>query len=490
MCDAVVIGAGFGGLSAAISLAAEGLGVVVLEAADALGGKAGTHEVEGVRFDTGPSVVTLPHVIDEVLQLAGHRLSDHLQLRQPEPAFRYVFDDGALVDVHHALDDTVQSVHGALGAEAARDLSRFAAYAQRIWDAAAPNFVYGPAPTLWGVARLGPRAWWQLPRVDAWRTMWGAIRRQVRSPHLAAILARYATYNGSDPRRAPATLNCIAHVEMALGGHGISGGLGAVVDAFAAAARQLGVQLRTGCAVQRIRTEDGRATGVITQSGEVIEARQVVVNADASHLFGALLADEGVPAPTSTPSMSGYTAVLRARPSDRRAANTVVMSSPYLQEFEDIFDADRPPQQPTVYLCDQTAHHGIEGWSDGVPLFAMANAPAEPVAGEREAAVWVELRERMLQRAVAAGVVHSEDRVVWERTPRGLADRFPGSHGSLYGAASNGPWAAFRRPANRVPGVSGVYLASGSAHPGGGMPLAILSGRAAARDLLEGVQTR
>jgi len=193
--------------------------------------------------------------------------------------------------------------------------------------------------------------------------------------------------------------------------------------------------------------------------------------------------------------MSGWVGIVRARRrtgTEARVAHTVLFPGAYLEEFADIFDRDRPPAEPTVYLCAQEACHGRAGWAEEEPVFVMANAPAEPVDAPRAAATWDRLRDTSLARVRAAGLCGEADALAWERTPAGLAAEFPGSRGSIYGAASNSPWAAFRRPPNRVPGVRGLYLASGSAHPGGGVPLCVLSGAAAARAILRdrGVETR
>jgi phytoene dehydrogenase-like protein len=155
-----------------------------------------------------------------------------------------------------------------------------------------------------------------------------------------------------------------------------------------------------------------------------------------------------------------------------------------MDEFADIFDRGIPPAEPTVYLCAQEACHGRTGWDSDEPLFVMANAPAEPAAGPRGAEAWSRLRDTVMWRLRTAGLVAEHDAPAWERTPTDLATEFPGSRGSIYGAASNSPLAAFRRPPNRVAGVRGLYLASGSAHPGGGVPLCVLSGEAAAGALL------
>jgi phytoene desaturase len=483
MAEIVVVGAGMGGLAAAIRLAAAGRSMIVLEAAETPGGKVGEETVDGVAFDTGPSLLTLPGVLDDLFRAAGTTLADELTLRTPDPAFRYLWPDGTVLDLHPDPADSLDSVRGALGAEAADEYAAFLAYARRIWEAAAPHFVYGAAPSLRRIAATGATGAAALVRIDPLARMRGAIERRARAPHLRDLFTRFATYNGSDPRRAPATLNCIAHVELGLGGHGVEGGMGALVRALVRVAERLGVEVRCGARVTAIERADG-AVRVHTAGGATHRCRGVVVNADAAHLFGELL-------PTLTsrgsapPSMSGWTAVVRARrrPEGRPAHAVLFPGRDYLEEFVDIFDRDRPPREPAVYLCAQEVAHGRPGWPDHEPLFLMANAPAEPASGVRPGETWARLREVVLARARAADLIDGDDEVVWERTPGDLAMRFPGSRGALYGAASNSPLAAFRRPANRV--APGVYLASGSAHPGGGVPLCLLSGRAAAEAAME-----
>ena len=486
MHDVVVIGAGLGGLAAAVELAAAGRRVLVLEAGPRVGGKAGVQHHDGVSFDTGPSVLTMPDVLGRLLGRAGMALGTDIVLRQPEPAFRYRWPDGATVDLHHDLGASLDSVGAALGADARAELERFLDYSRTIWDAAAPRFVHGPAPTLGRVLSMGLGAIASLRHIDPFRSMDAGIGRAVRSPRLLDILRRYATYNGSDPRRAPATLNCIAHVELALGGYGIEGGMHRVPEALAEAARRLGAQLRFDTPVRGVQLSGGRVVGVRTDSGDV-PAAVVVTNADAAHLTGALLppgARHGIPT-DGTPSMSGWNTVYRAARPDGgppRPAHEVLFPPDDTAEFEDIFDRDRPPADPTVYLCAQEPCHGRAGWAGHEPVFAMANAPAEPATGERDPAIWDGLARAVRGRLDAAGLLAPDDQAVWTRTPTDLARTFPGSRGAIYGLASNDMMAAFRRPRNAAPAVPGLFLASGSAHPGGGMPMAMLSGVAAATE--------
>jgi len=483
MPDAIVIGAGLGGLAAALRLAGRGLDVLVLEAGPRPGGKAGQETVDGVSFDTGPSVLTLPEVLTEVFADAGLQRDDRITLRRPEPFTQYRWPDGVCLDIGHDAEATAAGIATALGSRAATEWTEFLSYCADIWATAAPSFVFGPAPGVATVLQLGLAKLATFHRVDPFRAMRTAIHARVREPHLRDLLARYATYNGSDPRVAPATLNCITHVEVTLGGYGVQGGIYALVDALVTAAAQRGVEIRCNAPVAAIEVDPptGAARGVQLADGEWVEAPRVVCNADAAHLFEALLPKRAQRTHRHPPSTSGWTGVFRAHNAGR-APHTVLFPQRYDQEFEDLFDRGQAPTQPTVYLCAQDVAHGRIGWSDGTaPLFAMANAPA---LSADKAPPDDGLRDRVIARLEAEVGVHAAS-LVWSRTPQGLADRFPGSRGALYGASSNSMFAAFQRPANRVPGVRGVYLASGSAHPGGGMPLCLLSGREAARCALE-----
>lgn len=487
MKKAVIIGAGIGGLSAAIELASRGVQVLVLEARLDPGGKAGIALLDGVEVDTGPSLLTLPDVFEDVLAVGGARLEDEVTLLRPSPAFRYLYPDGVRVDIHHEVSATLASVRDALGTDAEAELDRFLAYAKRIWAVSADAFVLGEAPSFSSLLRFGLWRLAQVRDIDATRTMAQAIHAQVKSPHLRDLLLRYATYNGSNPFQAPATLNCIAHVELAIGGFGVKGGLHELVRALVRVAERAGAEIQYGAPVTEIVVQSKTVTGVKLKGGPYLRADAVIANADPEHVFRHLLPESlGKKLRTeATPSTSGFTAILRAKRDPARAPHTVLFPDEYRAEFSDLFDRDRPPETPTVYLCDQEAAHGRAGWADAAPVFVMANAPAEPEAGHRAEEVWQRLESTVRARLHASGLATPEEPFVWRRTPRGLAATFPGSRGALYGAASNSTFAAFKRPPNRLLRPRRLYLASGGAHPGGGLPLCASSGRAAARAVLE-----
>ncbi|MCO4748179.1 MAG: FAD-dependent oxidoreductase [Proteobacteria bacterium] len=479
MTDVIVIGAGFGGLAAAIELASSGLEVVVYEAGPRVGGKADEVVIDGVACDTGPTLLTLPEVADQVFRSAGSSLADEVTLVQPDPAFRYHYPDGQTLDVHHAVDDTLVSVRAAFGEDAAGQLATHLDRARRIWEATRETFIFGAAPTFGRVLSLGPKAWWSLSKVDTHRTLWDVICEDVQDERLRWLLARYATYNGSDVRTAPGTLACIAWVELGLGAWGVHGGMHALATALARTARRLGVRIHTSSPVEGIELSGQAVTGVRV-GGRVEACHAVVCNGDASHLAQALLpaSARGAVGGAGPRSTSGWVGVFRAAVREDRAAHEVVFPRNYLDEFHDLFDRRRSPVEPTVYTCALSGAHGRAQWADAEPMFAMINAPALPAD---DPARWGALAR---QRLLAAGRIHRDDELVWERSPRELAARFPDTGGAIYGASSSSALAAFRRPANQISGIDGLYLAGGSAHPGGGVPLCLQSGRQAAGELL------
>lgn len=481
---AIVIGAGLGGLSAAIRLATSGWAVTVFEAMGRPGGKAGFVELDGIRVDTGPSVLTMPDVFDELFSSAGEHRQDHVSWIEASPSFRYVWSDGAELVCHPRLEDTITGIRNTLGATAAGEFQAFMDYAGTIWNAAAPHFVYGPAVSWSRVLTMGPAKWKDLLQIDGLRSMESAVHRRVSSPYLRDVLLRYATYNGSDPRKAPATINCIAHVEMAMGGYGVKGGMYTLVEALEGLAKRKGVRFQYDASVRQIEVSRGVVTGVSIDD-QLVSCDAVVANVEAAALYGPLLGR-----PLKRPkalSTSLWTGVFRAKKmtqSDHASAHTVFFPADYRQEFTSLFDKGQVTHQPSVYICDPCHAHGVSSWADSQPMFSMVNTT--PVQRNRLPMMrsdWTRVRHHTESVLRGQGIIEGVDSLLWERTAEGLAEQFPGSYGALYGEASTNWRSAFKRPGTRVSGVRGLALASGSGHPGGGMPLATLSGALAAQEL-------
>ena len=519
---AVVIGGGLGGLSAAIRLSLSGFAVTLCEASKELGGKAGRVVVDGIEVDTGPSLVTLPRVFEELFQIAGWQLENELRLRPLSETFSYHWPDGMELRFHQDPSLRQFRIEKTLGNQAAKEMDDLLKVSEQIWQGASPHFLFAPKPTLRNLGNLSPWAFLSLPSIGAERSLANRLGTHLQNPYLHDIFMRFATYNGSDPRRTPSTFLCIAHVEMGeqklgLGSYGIEGGIFEMVRALGKLAAHVGVDIRLGSTVDKVVTENEDVCGVMLRSGEYIDAQTVVSNADTHWLEEHLLREANKKskkksesrfkasrsigtwrkfkqqtfAQKTEPSTSGWNAIVRTKRYSDRTPHTVLFPKDYEGEFRALFDECRVPDDPTIYICAPEKAHGRKGWADHEPLFVMVNTP--PIVDSEENAERCSkatpsnspeelgrLRSQVMKRLRDAKLIESDAEIVWERNPQELASRFPGSSGSLYGNASNSIWSAFARPDNRHPRYRGLYLASGSAHPGGGMPLAILSGKHAA----------
>ncbi len=483
----VVVGAGMGGLSAAIHLAAAGERVIVVEQNPTVGGKMSEVHQAGFRWDTGPSVITMRHVFEALFATAGRRLEDYLTLLPVEPLTRYFYPDGVVLDI--SSDPARMAAQLARLDE--RDIAgyrAYLAYAERLHRLTSPVFIYDRPPT-W-------RSFWRGPpqhafQIDPFRTMDRAIRSFVRSPHLRQLLGRFATYVGASPYQAPATLNVIAHVELSGGVWYPQGGVYALAWALARLAQELGVELRTNCAVEQILVKRGRATGVRLADGGLVEAKAVVANVDVATVYDRLLPPEVGAARLKRlvrfePSCSGFILLLGVeRQFPELAHHNIFFSGDYPREFDRIFRQGLPPDEPTIYVAitaktdPQHAPPGSENW------FVLVNAPALGASfdWQSEAASY---RELVLARLAGFGVeVRPHVRFEKILTPLDLADSTGAWRGALYGASSNSRWTAFRRPHNRAKDVAGLYFAGGTTHPGGGVPMVTLSGKVAAELVLE-----
>ncbi len=485
-----VVGAGVGGLATAARLAAAGYGVIVCERDAQPGGKMNRVEAGGFRFDTGPSLITMPGVLAETFRAVGRRLGDYLHLRQLDPICRYFYPDGVRLDTSSNL----AAMSAAIGRLAPGDVGGyldFLAHSRRLYERAALPFLYGERPS---PRDLLARRGLDVLRIDALSTMDGVVRRYFRDPHLVQLFDRYATYNGSSPYRAPGTLCLIPYVELVGGGWYIEGGLYRLVESLVAVCRELGVDLRLGTPVEEVvivgTGRSARATGVRLAGGATAAADAVVVNADPLYARDALFAPRyraalgGRPvSPGDDLSCSGFVLLLgTSRRWPQLAHHNIFFSADYPAEFRAIFDERRPAPDPTIYISYTSASDASQAPPGHGNLFVLVNAP--PVADAAHWAAWVgPYTERILDRLEAAGLPGLRESIVYRQviTPADFAARFNAYGGALYGYASHSKGAAFARPANRAPGVRGLYFAGGSAHPGGGVPLVLLGARLVAR---------
>jgi len=481
----VIVGGGLGGLAAAIRLQAAGQRVHVLEKNERAGGKMNIVATDGYTWGTGPSLLTMPWVLHELWAAAGRRLEDDLTLLPVDPVCRYTWPDGTRWDHRAALPDLIHEINR-LSPPDALNFFRFMAFAGKIYEATAEPFLLSP----FGGWRdfVTPRFLRDAPALDPFHTMDQAVRRYFRSPRLQQVFNRYATYNGSSPYRAPATFCIIPYIEFAEGGWYVKGGMYELARALVRLAENLGVRIDTNAEVTEVCIENGVARGVRLGDGHELRADRVVVNVDALHGLRHLVAPEhrgrwnNRRIEQMEPSCSGFVLLLGIdREYPDLAHHNIFFSPDYPAEFRAIFDKQVPAPDPTIYVaatCRTDAHHAPPGHMN---LFVLVNAPAtsDRFQWARQAPAYRDQVVRVLERR---GLPDLRQHIRAEHmiTPADFQGRYGAWRGALYGGASNQMFSAFMRPPLRSPDVRDLYFVGGATHPGGGIPLVLLSGKAVA----------
>lgn len=486
----IIVGAGIGGLVAAIECACRGLAVHVLERAPQPGGKLSAQRPGGRPVDAGPTVFTWREIVDETLARAGTRLDEHLTLHRPELLARHFWDDGSRLDLFADTERTAAAIAQWSGpAEAAR-YRAFADETAAMFATLEHTFMRrqrgSVASLTWQVALGAPGG---LARIQPFATLWSALERRFTDPRLVQLFGRYATYCGSSPFLAPATLMLIAHVE-ARGIWIVEGGLHRLAQVLADVARQRGATVETGAEVTGIDRAAGRVSAVRTADGRHLAADAVIMNGDAAALadgrFGPAMRRAVGPADPQSRSLSAVTWHLLGTPGPAPlACHNVFFGRDSAREFDALFRGRSLPVDPTVYVYapDRADPAGTaEGSAE--PLMCLVNAPPDGDT-TTPAATGARAREAMIARLAACGVtldVAQGTEIL--TTPADFARRFPATGGALYGRATHGWRASFERPGSRT-SVPGLYLSGGSAHPGAGVPMAALSGQLASATLCE-----
>ncbi|HRI51817.1 MAG TPA: phytoene desaturase family protein [Pseudomonadota bacterium] len=489
----VVVGAGVGGLAAAIDLARAGLPVTVIDSASAPGGKLRELTVAGARIDSGATVLTMRWVFEELFAAAGASLEERLPMTPAQVLARHAWSERERLDLFADRERTADAIGDFAGAAARRGFQAFCRHAAKVYETLQSTFICAPRPSPLGLMlRVGGLG--ELLRIKPYSTLWDELGGFFTDPRLRQLFGRYATYCGASPFLAPATLALVAHVELA-GVWRVTGGMQRLPEAMARLATEQGARLLLGQTVSGVVVERGRVAGVTLASGERLAARAVVLNADVATVAAGGLGSAAQAAASKVPparrSLSALTlslhAPVRGFPLSR---HNVFFSADSAAEFRDLCQLRRLPREPTVYVCAQDRDDGDDAAGDDDPagaperLFFIINAPA---TGDREPFAEADI-EPCLQRAVELlsrcglhlKVTPASCRIT---SPADFERRFPGTGGALYGRATHGALASFQRPGARTR-IPGLYLAGGSAHPGPGVPMATLSGRLAARSLL------
>jgi 1-hydroxycarotenoid 3,4-desaturase len=487
----IVVGAGVGGLSAAMELAREGFDVCVLEAQADVGGKIRQLPVgEGLAVDSGPTVFTMRWVFDELFEHCDTSLEDRIALKPLNLLARHRWDGGKQLDLFADEDESVDAISRFANPAEGLRYREFCKTARRTFETLDRTFMRGSQPNvLQLVARIARDNPAGLTAIHPFRTLWQELGRHFSDQRLRQLFGRYATYCGGSPFASPGTLMLIAHAEKQ-GVWLIEGGMTQLVTAMADVAKGLGAQIRCQARVERIVAHNGRACAVQLESGEEIACDAIVFNGDASALGTGLLGHKVArsvrPVPPHRRSQSAVTLSCAAETDGvDLAPHTVFFGPHYEAEFDDVFRDRRVPSQPTVYVHapDRPVDAGAPR-RDEERLFILINAPAD---GDQHTYSEEELRTcerkaRATMTSCGLSLRLSPERMQWT-TPTDFARLFPGTGGALYGLAPHGWRSSFRRLGSSS-GLANLYLAGGSVHPGPGIPMAALSGRLAAASVI------
>ncbi len=484
---AIVIGAGVGGLASAALLAAHGLDVTVLESASAPGGKMRQVAAGDALVDGGPTVFTMRDVFDGIFETCGASLDDYLTLKPATTLARHAWGDDRL-DLFADRNASADAIGDFAGADNARGYRAFCAEAEQIFTSLDRPYMRSqrgsPMMLAWKMGLANPR---DLFTKRPFETLWKALGDHFSDPRLRQLFGRYSTYCGSSPFQCPATLMLIAHVE-ASGVWFLDGGMHALARALERLATERGATFRYDTPVREILVDHGRASGVVLADGERVMAGSVVCNADPAALadgrFGAAVSSA---VPGMLPSRRSLGAMVWTAHATTSGFplhhHNVFFSSDYPAEFADLASG-RLPGTPTVYVCAQDRDDAGQVPDGPERLQILVNAPAIGDGPGFTQAEIDQCQARMLESLRAAGLsVDLPPSATTLTTPVGFEALFPSTGGALYGPASHGWAASFRRPAART-AIPGLYCAGGSTHPGAGVPMAALSGGLAVDILL------
>lgn len=482
---AAVVGSGFGGLSAAIRLQAAGIETVIFEARDKPGGRAYVYEDQGFVFDAGPTVITAPHALEELFELSGHRMADHVELLPVTPFYRLLWEDGDRFD----YDGEANSMLAQIRARSERDAKgyeAFVSYAQEVFQTGYVGLVDAPFLRFSDMLRVAP----DLARLRADRSVYATVARYVEDQHLREALSFHSLLVGGHPFETSAIYTLIHYLERKWGVFFPRGGTGALVRALAAHATRLGAELRLGTPVESVKVEGGRHL-VRSHRGE--EAFDLVVsNADLHHTYARLY--EGHPDADRMRrrleklewSMSLFVLYFGAdRPYDDLAHHSVIFGSRYKGLLDDVFHGHTLPEDFSLYLHAPTvtdpslAPPGCGSFYVLSPVPHLGNAPVD----------WAIEAPRYADRILAAlerYMPELRQHVVTQRwfTPKDFQSELGAYMGSAFSVAPRLTQSAWFRPHNRDPKIPGLYIVGAGTHPGAGVPGVVNSAKATVRTVL------
>lgn len=483
-----IIGAGLGGLSAAITLAHAGYQVDVFEKNDHAGGKLMPIQLRTYGFDFGPNTITMPQVFRQVIEQTGRKAEDYFTLIPLKNHTKNLFADGGQLIFTKDTDRMVEQLE-VLDPLGARNYYAFLKEITRLYELAESQFF--PRTFRSWTDYLSPSLGLALTKVRPLETMDHFYARYFEKNTVRQAFGRYATYIGSSPYVAPATFSMIAYLELVQGVYTIKGGTVNIARAFYKVAKELGVRFHFKTPIDQVKMEGKRITELYSKGQFLWAGEEVVMNADLLKAYPELVPEENRPSFTdkqareAEPSISAF--VILAGLDTRLKGlhhHTVFFSKDYEREFDALFTDHQLPDDPTIYICNSSVTDR-ERSPDGDNLFILVNAPPVELGGSYSYDS-VAYKELIYNRLKEKGY-DLRKHIVVERIipPSEIAEKFGAFRGALYGLASHKKQDAFLRPRNKSRDVDNLYFVGGSTHPGGGSPMVTLSGMNVANLLIK-----
>lgn len=484
MKEIIIIGAGLGGLAAACRLAKSGFDVTVLEKNETVGGKVNLVKADGYKFDTGASLLTMRHVLEDLFAFCEKRIEDYLEIIPLDPICRYFWSDKTQFDASSDLKKTEMEI-AKISPQDVENFRKYLADSRRKYEIAEKTFLAHSLNDLPKLLR--PKYLKDLLAISSMKTLDAHNKSYFQSAKLQQLFNRFATYNGSSPYQTPATFALVPFVEFGLGAWYVRGGMYEIPRALERLAKDAGVKIYTESEVEKIVVENKKAVGVRV-GGEFFKCDAVVTNADAIETYRRLIdAKHRRNFPDKKlnriePSSSGFVLLLGAsKKFPMLAHHNIFFSDDYQAEFDALFRDLRPAENPTIYVCATSQTDATQAPQNHENLFVLVNAPytSERTDWSKEAAPY---RDLIIEKLENFGLTDLKNSIEFEQiiTPEDFEKNYAANRGSIYGVSSNKIFSAFLRPPNQSRQIANLYFVGGATHPGGGIPLVLLSGKMAA----------
>ena len=477
MQKAIVIGAGIAGIATSIRLARQGYEVKVYEANSYPGGKLTTLQHGDYRFDAGPSLFTLPKLVEDLFLLCGEKPKDHFTYQIKDSICNYFWNDGKTYQMPAGVDNIVDSLVDNFDANRT-SVERYLKRSKLKYEKTAPVFIERSLHKISSfINKETIMAMASIAKLGINTSMHKINAKAFRNPKLVQIFDRFATYNGSSPYQTPGIMSMIPHLEMGIGTYFPNGGMVNITNSLVALAERHGVSFVYGTKVQRIIKANGAAIGVDVENEKLL-ADIVVSNMDVFSTYKHLLPEKDWPLKTlaqeqSSSALIFYWGISKSFPN--LSLHNILFADDYKGEFEKIFKSKTIVEDPTIYINISSKANPSDAPRDSENWFVMINTPGN--FGQDWDALIAEARRNIIIKINKILKVDIESLIVIEDVldPRLIESRTQSHRGALYGTASNNKLSAFLRHANFNKKIKNLYFCGGSVHPGGGIPLCLQS---------------